>query len=256
MTPQDQRWALAGEAAAFHAAVGDLTTPVPACPDWRVGDLVRHLGSVHRLFRRVAEEGWTTRPGPVPDDPRPQAGDPAVAAWAREETRLLLDALEDLDPDAERWNFTPGPQVGAFIPRRMLHETAVHRHDLEEAYGRPSPIPPDVARDGVLEFLEVQLSRSGPWPDEPLRLDVEVDGDLVAHVILEPGEAARVTPGGPVPVAAPASAVTGSAPLAADVVLAGTGHELVLALWGRRPLAPVATGDTARLAAFRGFVRT
>jgi hypothetical protein len=106
-----------------RAAVGDLDAAVPACPDWRVLDLVLHLGTVHRRFRRVADEGWMQRP-PEPDvDDRPAADDDRVVAWADQQADLLLDALERLDPEAPRWNFSLGPQLGAFIPRRMHHET-------------------------------------------------------------------------------------------------------------------------------------
>lgn len=240
MTPADHLAALRVEADAFHGAVGDLDVAVPACPAWQVGGLVRHLGSVHRMFARVADEAWMRRPPRLEEDDRPDAEDPAVQTWARTQTTRLLAALGGLDPSAPRWNFTDGPQVGAFISRRMLHETAVHRFDLEDAYGAPSPIPRAVARDGVDEFLEVQLGRSGEWPGDAARVRVEVDGEVLADVELTPGDRARVSrPGEHV-----------------DLVLRGGAEHLLLCLWGRRPLGDVASGSAELAGRLRAFART
>ena len=38
----------AGEDLAIAAARTPLDAPVPTCPDWRLRDLLRHLGGVHR----------------------------------------------------------------------------------------------------------------------------------------------------------------------------------------------------------------
>ena len=49
--------ALRVEGNAFLAAVsepGVVSAPVPSCPDWTVGDLVRHLGAVYRRTRMNA----------------------------------------------------------------------------------------------------------------------------------------------------------------------------------------------------------
>jgi hypothetical protein len=78
-------------------------------------------------------------------------------AWAEKQAELLFGALARLDHEAPRWNFSPGPQLGAFIPRRMHHETAIHRWDLAGAQGSPEPFADEVAADGVIEYLEVFL---------------------------------------------------------------------------------------------------
>ena len=36
---------------------GDLEAPVPACPGWTVGEVVRHTGSVYRVVLRWILEG-------------------------------------------------------------------------------------------------------------------------------------------------------------------------------------------------------
>lgn len=243
MTPEEQLDALRTEAAAFHAAVGDLDTPVPACPSWRVRDLVSHVGSVHRMFRRVADEGWMRRPPRLEVDDRPPVEDDAVAAWSRHETRALLTALERLDPTSPRWNFTDGPQVGAFVIRRMLHETTVHRWDLQTAYALPAPLPRDVAIDGVHEFLEVQLPRSGDWPGPHSRVRIVVDVKRLTDVHLVPGEQARVF-----------LASDGRWPF--DARLVGAAGDVYLSLWGRSPIMSFWDGPENLAALLRKFTRT
>ena len=229
----DHRHGVATEIARFHAAVRDLDLPVPSCPQWQVRHVVQHLGTVHRTFRRVAVEGWMRRPpDPDPDD-RPAAEDDAVVAWAREQADKLLDAIDQLDPNAPRWNFSPGPQIGAFIPRRMHLETAIHRWDLELADGTPGTIAADIAADGVEEYLEVYLPRSGPWSGEQATVLVRPDGARSIAVTLQPGDLARVTIG---------------RVRTADLLLQGPADQLLLALWGRQALDPLVAHDAGGLA--------
>jgi uncharacterized protein (TIGR03083 family) len=223
----------------FRRGIGDLDLRVPACPQWRVRDLVHHLGSVHRLFRRVAAEGWMERPPPPKPDDRPDVEDDRVVAWAARQSDLLVRALSDLDPEAPRWNFSPGPQVGAFIPRRMHLETLVHRWDLEGASGEPGPIDDEVAADGVREYLEVYLPRSGRWPgaravlhtvvtDGPT-LELVLDRDTLPFLREIPEESA-------------------------DVVVSGAAAPLLLAWWGRTPLPALTdSGDASLVAEVRRF---
>lgn len=243
MTPEEQLDALRSEAAAFHAAVRDLDALVPACPSWRVRDLVYHLGSVHRMFRRVADEGWMQRPPRLEDDDRPPVEDDSVAAWARRETRALLAALERLEPTSPRWNFTDGPQVGAFVFRRMLHETTVHRHDVQVAYGHADVIAAEIAADGVREFLDVQVPWSGTWSGRHVRVSVVMAGEFLGEL--------ELSPAGPAVFHAQPRADT-----LADLRLCASAKHLLLALWGRGPLNQVAHGETELVAAFRAFLRT
>lgn len=225
-----------------RAAVDDLDAPVPACPDWRVRDLVHHLGSVHRRFRRVADEGWMQRP-PEPDvDDRPAADDDRVVAWAQKQADLLLGALTRLDPQAPRWNFSPGPQLGAFIPRRMHHETAMHRWDLQGAQGFPGTFDDEVASDGVREYLEVFLPRSGRWTGAP----------AVVHTLVVDGPSLEL------------ELSTGAWPVVRDdpqrdpdAVVAGTPDRLLLAWWDREPLSALRrAGNPSVIDKVRQFAHT
>ncbi len=264
LTHREQVVRLHAEVARFHAAVVDLDAPVPACPGWRVRDLVHHVGSVHRMFRRVAAEGWTTRPAPPDPDDRPTVEDDRVAEWAREQAAGLLQALEALDPAAPRWNFTTGPQVGAFIPRRMLHETTIHRWDAEGAQGSDARIEVEVARDGVREYLEVLRLRWGPWGGRPATVRIEVAGGPTIELVLRPDEEpdvqvdAPAEDPGPQPDVQVDAGLQGSQPASGDVaVIRADPVAAYLAWWGRRSLVELGRDrDAALLTQVRDYART
>ena len=134
----------------------DLTAPVASCPGWTVYDLVTHLGAVHRW---AAAATRTASHGPVPaDPPEPQGLDgKALARWYAAGADQLLEALSG-DPDRSCWTLAE-PRTVAFWRRRQLHETVLHRWDLEIALGRPSRVDAEVALDGIDEVLTVMLPR-------------------------------------------------------------------------------------------------
>ena len=143
-----------GAAVSALAREADLTTPVPSCPDWVLGDLVGHLGVVHRVQAVRAGAGSAERLDP--ERPRPPAS--GLADWYDEGLANLVAVLERTDPAAPAWNWAPDePKVAAFWHRRMAQETVVHRWDGEAAVGRPDPIDPTLAADGVDEWLTAFL---------------------------------------------------------------------------------------------------
>ncbi|MGY0057364.1 maleylpyruvate isomerase family mycothiol-dependent enzyme [Streptomyces sp. LZ34] len=135
----------------------DLTAPVPSCPGWNVGQLLRHLGGGQRW---AAETVRTRAAGPLPDDDfrdlSPYAHeDPAVLGpWLTEGAELLADALRAAGPDAKVWTPVPGG-TAAFFARRFTHETVVHRADATLALGAEFTVAEDVALDGLDEWMEL-----------------------------------------------------------------------------------------------------
>ncbi|WP_229401661.1 maleylpyruvate isomerase family mycothiol-dependent enzyme [Micromonospora okii] len=150
---------------AAHLAGADLTTPVPSCPGWNVGQLGRHLGGGQRWAESIVRE----RPaGPPPDDffrdLTPYAReDPAVLGpWLAEGARGLAGALSAAGPDDSIWTPLPpdagtGPGalgVGStFWGRRFTHETLVHRADAALALGVEFVVDAPVALDAVDEWM-------------------------------------------------------------------------------------------------------
>ena len=231
----------------------DTSTPVPTCPGWDLGRLLRHVGGDHRWAEGIV---GTRAAGPTPDDPvndpdfcAPLDGD-ALGTWLGEGARALAATLREAGPDTPVW--TPADaevieQTALFWARRMTYETVVHRADAVLATGGRFTLDADLAVDAVEEWLEFATVREAyePGPEAPgllgpgrtLRFDsagarrwfVDLRGERPVWRTAgeeeggeEGGEEAAVTVGGPV-------------------------TDLLLFLY-RRPTTAVATsGDTALL---------
>jgi uncharacterized protein (TIGR03083 family) len=144
-----------GERLADAAERADLDEPVPTTPEWRMRDLVRHIGDVHRWARTHVAEGrmlpigrdeLTEIAGPLPKD-----GD--LLDWFREGHDRLVRTLEAADPQIQCWSFLPAPSPLAFWARRQAHETGIHRADAQTPTGRITPFSSEVAVDGIDELL-------------------------------------------------------------------------------------------------------
>jgi uncharacterized protein (TIGR03083 family) len=209
-------------AALAEAARKDLEAPVPSCPDWKMGDLVHHTGWVHRhktwIVRdlRTDNSGWSHDREPSEDE---------LIEWFEAGAQELLSVLGAADPSARAWNWSHEPDVVAFWPRRMAHETSVHRWDAQAAIGAPAPIDSDLAADGVDEFLYVFVpaspgeahEQSGAQPEGSVHLH-RTDGD--GEWFISAGDGA---------IAVTKEHAKG------DVAVRGSASDLVLMLWRRIP---------------------
>jgi len=127
--------------------------PVPGCDDWRVRDLAQHVGVVHRWTVRIVTTAATAR---VPFREVPveyPAHWDDYPAWLAEGGRELVAALRSVDGDAPVWAWGADQHM-RFWSRRQLHETAVHRIDVERASDAPFQVDPVHAVDAIDEFLE------------------------------------------------------------------------------------------------------
>ncbi|MGH9038341.1 MAG: maleylpyruvate isomerase family mycothiol-dependent enzyme, partial [Acidimicrobiia bacterium] len=134
----------------------DLTVPVPSCPDWNLGQLLRHLGGAHRWVETIVRTRATQPPSD--DHFRDLSGytkeDPAVVGpWLAEGAAQLADTLRAAGPDAEVW--TPVPGGTPFFARRMAHETVIHRADASLAVEAEFTLDEDVAVDAFDEWMEL-----------------------------------------------------------------------------------------------------
>jgi uncharacterized protein (TIGR03083 family) len=138
-------------------AGADMTVPVPSCPGWNVGQLARHLGGAHRWLAGMVAAGSTeAHPDEHFRDLTPYAHeDPAVLdPWLAGGAALLTGALREAGPDGPVW--VPLEGLGSpmgFSARRMAHETAIHRSDATLALGAPYTVEPEVAVDGMDEWM-------------------------------------------------------------------------------------------------------
>ncbi|UVE94157.1 maleylpyruvate isomerase family mycothiol-dependent enzyme [Dietzia sp. B32] len=153
------RFALAGDG---PGTVVDVTAPVASCPGWTVHDLVVHLGIVNwwggATVREATPDSRTRGMSPVKHSAPPATeGSAALVDWYSGLTAEMLRTFTDTAPDAPAWTFS-GPGRADFWPRRQLHETLVHRWDIENALhgaAATTPVPEDVAVDTVDEFCTV-----------------------------------------------------------------------------------------------------
>lgn len=163
LTPERYRECLAADAARLRAVAAErLAVPVPSCPDWSVDDLVRHVAQVY--LHKVAAMQQGKRPADWPPD---LDAEPTLALFDRAFAELSAE-LDRHSPADPTWTFYPGDQTVAFWLRRMAQETVMHRIDAELAADAVTPVPADLALDGVDEVLRIMLTwGTNAFPDDP-----------------------------------------------------------------------------------------
>ncbi|MEU3726487.1 maleylpyruvate isomerase family mycothiol-dependent enzyme [Streptomyces sp. NPDC031705] len=150
----DHGAAVAAETARFAALLADAdpTAPVPTCPGWTLGDLVRHTGGVQRWFSVLLRQRIQQPPTSRDVDLGLPAREDGYAAWLSAGAAAAAQVFADTDLDAPMWVWGADGHARFWV-RRMLFETLVHRVDAERTLGLGSAIDPELARDGVDEFL-------------------------------------------------------------------------------------------------------
>lgn len=199
---------------------------VACCPGWDNRALADHLGDVHNFAVAQLLAGATEMARPDMDEKV------EPLAWARSRAALLLDTLEQTDPDGAGWNWAGVPTL-SFYFRRMACETAVHRVDAERAAGlTEQPVDAELATDGIDEVFEVgmQFRMRGEGPDFPagtLHLHrTDGDGEWLARA-----EHGRV--------------VLTHEHAKGDAAVRGPASDLFLFLWGRGRGTADVFGDEA-----------
>lgn len=216
-----------GSLLADAAREAGLDAPVPTCPDWRVRDLLRHTGAVHRWATRFVAEAL---PGFEPWQERLDLDGDALLDWFREGHARLVAALREAPADLECWTFLPAPSPLAFWARRQANETAVHRIDAESARGGAlSALDARFAADGIDELLRGFHGRakSRMRTAEPRVLRVRATDAEGTWTVRLSADVAVTEQGETAP---------------ADCEVSGAAADLYLALWNRRSF-PEVSGD-------------
>lgn len=135
-----------------------LDTPVPACPLWTVGDVVRHLtGIAHDLVDGALPvdlnpiETWHTPSGQ-------QTGDAYTESQVQARREVPFDAVlaewdaatEDLCAVLSKQR--PAPQPIPFIEVVPVSDIAVHLQDVRGALGQPGDRDCDAQRLALAAF--------------------------------------------------------------------------------------------------------
>ncbi|MEV7107667.1 maleylpyruvate isomerase family mycothiol-dependent enzyme [Streptomyces atroolivaceus] len=221
--------ALVAEGRALVSAAREAgpEAPVPTCPGWRIRDLLRHTGMVHRWATAIVVEGHGTR---HPACEEPDLDGEALFDRFSEGHRLLVDSLRAAPADLECWTFFPSPSSLDFWARRQTHETRVHRVDAESARGGPlTPVAAAHAADGIDELLAGFHARakSRVRTVAPRVLRVRASDTDAMWTVRLSGDAPLTIRGGD------------ALDTPADCTLSGTAEELFLVLWNRLPLSSV-----------------
>lgn len=206
------------------------TAAVPACPGWTGDELVRHTALVYLQKAETVRTGTKPRGQWLPEElTGMDAAELLDAGYAR-----LIEQFDAHDPADSAESWVPEDQTVGFWIRRLAHETAIHRHDLEAALGAAAPIDEELAIDGIDEVLTVMLGRGAP-DESASGAAVSVESDGKAWCAVLEAAAVRITRE---PCASSVGRVTGSA------------NDVLLWLWGRGPL-PEGSADSSALAELR-----
>ena len=166
------------ESARFSECVrhGDLTSPVPSCPDWTLADLAWHLAEVQHFWGTIAGD-LLSDPAKVVDLSRPP--DSELPDLVDERSARLVDAVSRHPAAARCWTWDENGWTVGWVRRRMAHEALIHRVDAELALGNRTEIDVDFAADGVDELLYTQIDGVPEWatfiPDDTTAT-LSVDG--------------------------------------------------------------------------------
>lgn len=161
----------------------DQQTPVPTCPGWSIEQLFRHVGRGDRWAAQIVADRMDT----FLDFRSVEGGKPppdldAAISWLNGGAQRLVEAVAQTGPETSVWTFL-GPRPAKWWIRRRLHENAVHRADAAIAVGAEFTLDPQVATDGIDEFLERIVIQAGT---DGAALPLDGDDTLHLHAT-DPG---------------------------------------------------------------------
>lgn len=159
--PDDHLDLLRADVARVMACRGaDVSAMVPSIPGWTLHELLGHVSGVFRFATTQlrADPGADLQKLDAFDDADERL-DP-FDLFEQESTALLAELIA-VDPDEHRPNWIDADD-SRFWFRRMSHELAVHRWDVQSAAGgAPDPVPTRQAVDGIEELCDVFLVHAG-----------------------------------------------------------------------------------------------
>ncbi|WP_431874382.1 maleylpyruvate isomerase family mycothiol-dependent enzyme [Amycolatopsis sacchari] len=225
---------------ASHAAPAG--TPVPSCPGFTVGEVVRHIGGVYRVAKLWMTEGRAPK-----DWQRYPAPGQSLEDYLRSGFDALMDEFAAHEPDAYAASWWPADRTYGFWWRRMAHETTVHRYDLEDATAEPiTDVADDFAVDGIDEVLSAWFAQRLPM--------LGLSGTITRTVAVHSGGHHWIARAGPGVTEAwhcsAEEAATADGSVTADPMA------MYLWTWGRLPLRNVNwSGDDDAIAQFWSLLR-
>ena len=136
-----------------------LAAAVPSCPGWDMARLLGHITKVHQWASSILHGGQ-------PDAFEFSApGQGELFEVYDAGLRDVLSRLRSVSDSAAVWTMAPARSAKLFWARRLAHETAIHRVDVELAAGfGVGGFEPEFAVDDIEELLTgaaARFDRSG-----------------------------------------------------------------------------------------------
>jgi uncharacterized protein (TIGR03083 family) len=205
-----------------------LDATVPSCPDMTVRDLVGHTATLCNWMGKLVTTGQA-------QPPQFSVGSDPVASHTAELDGLIA-ALESADPDADGWAWGKD-QHRRFWYRRAAQELVIHSWDIENTVGDALPIDPQIAADGIDEYV-AEFGPSNPFFSGAAE-KFEQPGARLRLVASDIGRSWTFVMGD--------KEIGLSDDAGADVTVDGTASELLLFLWGRVGTDSLEVGGDASL---------
>lgn len=196
-----------GNGAAQVARNTSMETAVPSCPEWNLRDLAHHLGSHHRWVAGNLDQPPDGQAFKQREEP---PADEAIPEWLADGAEMLATKLEATDPAKPCWTWVPFDQSVGFWSRRTAHETAMHRWDAQNAASAADGFDPELAADGVDEYLGILGAFRGRRFPEAGSIHLhttDTPGEWLVRLDAEGVELTREHAKGDVAVRGPASEV-------------------------------------------------
>jgi uncharacterized protein (TIGR03083 family) len=233
-----------GQLLAAAATQTELDAPIPTCPDWRMRDLVMHVGGVHRWATGYVGDRRTEMWDVDLDDiVGTWPADLDLIDWFREGYKKLVHTLALAPVDLDCFTFLVATSPLAMWARRQAHETALHRVDAESPGSTITEFQPAFAADGVDELLSCFMTR--PHPRTP-----KISRPSSVHVhATDTGDDWFIE-------ISPETVVTSRRGGPADCTITAAAGDLYLLLWNRRSNADISVdGDRDLLELWRKDVQ-
>ena len=223
----------------------DRKAAVPWSDRWTVATVARHVAGTHHVVADVIRGRPDAHFGLFGSLQTPPKDSPEFVDWSRSGTASLLEQLSNVPADAECWSwFEPGRRVGWWA-RRMALEAVVHRSDTDGAQGRDLSVAPEVAADGIDEYLDVFVAASRAAQDAPA-------GPTLSFECSDRSERWWLD------LSRPGERIVRREPHNASVRICGTAEQLLLIVWGRVPASEAVgvevSGDVGELDRWSQFV--
>jgi len=210
----------------------DRAARVPWSDRWTVGTVARHVAGTHHVVAGVIRDRPDADFGLFNDLVTPPKDSPEFAPWFQAGTASLLGQLSTVPPQEECWTwYADGGRVGWWA-RRLAHEAVVHRADTDLARGQEFSVAPEIAADGIDEYLDVFVTASRTGHDAPA-------GPTIGFECSDTGDQWWLD------LSVRGARTVTREPLVASTRISGTASDLLLAVWGRVPIDDAGRVETS-----------